>query len=100
MFYRQSGVCEFPDEAQRPGCMPEEVLGFTCPLITNTTQLTFGDHLRFPKKDDCRYFFKCLKNGYPRLGGCEQGNVFNPITGFCDEPKNVKGCEKYYDDDE
>ncbi|KAI9556131.1 hypothetical protein GHT06_018705 [Daphnia sinensis] len=94
------GVCEFPDEAQRPGCMPEEVLGFTCPPITNATQLTFGDHLRFPKPDDCRYFFKCLKNGYPRLGGCEHGNVFNPANGFCDSPQNVRGCEKYYGEED
>ena len=80
--------------------MPEEVLGFICPPITNSTELTFGDHLRFPKQNDCRYFFKCLKNGYPRLGGCEQGFVFNPINGLCDIPKKVKDCEKYYDEDE
>lgn len=96
----QSGVCEFPDVALRPGCMPAEVLGFTCPHAANATELTFGDHSRHPKPDDCRYFYKCLKNGHPRLGGCEVGLVFNRDTGSCDVPKNVKGCENYYEQDD
>ena len=101
----QAAVCEFPDLALRPGCMPEEVLGFVCPPVINATDLVFGDHLRYAKEDDCRFFFKCMKNGFPRLGGCEMGNVFNPETNFCEPAKNVKNCENYYgaddfDDDE
>lgn len=70
----KAGVCQYPDEALRDGCMPEEVLGFKCPAnFTNNPSLPFGDHVRYAKPDDCRYFFKCLKNGYPRLGGCEVG---------------------------
>ena len=96
----KAAVCEFPDEAQRPGCMPNDVLGFTCPPLPSSSSLPFGDHARYAKPDDCRYFFRCLKNGYPRLGGCEMGMVFNPETGSCDSPNNVPGCKNYYDDDE
>ena len=93
-------MCEYPDVALREGCMPEDVLGFQCPLTSNTTEQEYNDQLRFPKEDDCRYFFRCLKNGYPRLGGCESNHVFNPSTGSCDKPRNVAGCENYYNDSE
>ncbi|KAK2709750.1 protein obstructor-E-like [Artemia franciscana] len=93
----KQGVCEFPDIALRPGCLPEQFLGFTCPKITGEKMLKFGDHERLAKPSDCRYFYKCMSNGLPRLGGCELGKVFNHETGFCDLPKNVKGCEHYYD---
>ena len=58
--------------------------------------MMFGDHLRFAKTDDCRYFYKCLKNGYPRLAGCELGNVFNDQTGMCEPAEKVAKCKNYY----
>ena len=43
---------------------------------------------------------QCQMNGYPRLGGCEVGNVFNPETSFCEPARAVKQCQGYYKDDE
>ena len=59
-------MCEFPDVALRAGCMPEEVLGFRCPAPANVSDLAFGDHARYPKADDCRFFFKVLLSAITR----------------------------------
>ncbi|KAK2727163.1 hypothetical protein QYM36_007854 [Artemia franciscana] len=88
IFDDKNGICEFPDVAERPDCSPEEILRFKCPTTVSERLL--------PKEDDCRFFFRCLPNGHPRLAGCEQGLVFNRESLRCDLPKFVKGCENYY----
>ncbi|KAK4029697.1 hypothetical protein OUZ56_022664 [Daphnia magna] len=102
IFDEEQAVCEFPDMANRTGCSADKILNFTCPYGSNVQSddvvLPFGDHARFPKKDDCRHFFMCLKSGRPRLGGCPVGSAYNPNTFFCDKPANVPGCEKFYKD--
>ena len=61
MYSFQNGICEFPDVAERPDCSPEEILRFKCPTTVSERLL--------PKEDDCRFFFRCLPNGHPRLAG-------------------------------
>ena len=45
-------VCEFPDIANRTGCLAEDILGFRCPHGSNVDSdvvLQFGDHERIAK---------------------------------------------------
>jgi len=86
-----TGQCEHPDAANRVGCTAEELYGFQCPN-------TVGQG-RYPAESDCRAFFTCAvhTNYHPRLSGCPQGSVFNAETQQCAEPKDVPGCENYYE---
>ncbi|XP_065568459.1 protein obstructor-E-like [Artemia franciscana] len=98
VFDPKQGVCEFPDIARRPGCQSEDILNFRCPIKPEDEEYRFDDHERHPHPKDCRYYFKCMRNGMPRLGGCKTTEVYNPEIGVCDLAKNVKGCENYYKD--
>merc|ERR1712096_492069 len=83
--------CVHPDETSRPGCTAVDQYEFKCP--TFGLRQRFGDHDRLPHPTDCKLFYACLRNGLPRLLGCEKPTVFNPKTGTCDDQKNVPGCE-------
>jgi hypothetical protein len=97
IFDPSKGACIHPDLARRPECSAKEVLNFTCPnSLKKFGKLKFGDHDRHSDPEDCRKFIICLRDGRPRLGGCPNGRVFNEKSGFCDSPKEVKGCENYY----
>ncbi|KZS03170.1 Gasp [Daphnia magna] len=93
------GACVHADQTNRPNCSASQFLNFVCPSIgigANPTVLRFGDHDRLAHPSSCRHFYMCLLTGMPRLGGCTYGLVFNPVSGRCDEPQNVRGCEKWY----
>jgi len=92
VFDDTTGDCEHPDAANRAGCTAEELYGFQCPS-------TVGQG-RYAAESDCRAFFTCAiyTNYHPRLAGCPQGTVFDPASQQCTEPKNVAGCENYYDE--
>jgi len=97
-------ICAWADEALRPGCMPEDQLGFKCPnpkltaaqALHSSVHLRFGDHDRFPDSKDCRYFFMCLRTGQPRRAGCSNGKVFDGLSGICKPAKDVPECSDYY----
>jgi len=101
VFDTQSKICGWADEVLRPGCLPSDLLGFTCPnpILTQEealragVHLPFGDHNRHADVTDCRYYFICLVTGHPRRAGCGNGNVFNPSNGICMAPEEVRGCE-------
>ncbi|XP_023323787.1 uncharacterized protein LOC111697884 [Eurytemora carolleeae] len=97
-------ICAWADEALRPGCLPEDLLGFRCPnpkltqeqALLARVHLRFGDHDRFSDPKDCRYFFMCLRTGQPRRAGCPQGKVFEELSGSCKLAKDVPECSNYY----
>jgi len=101
VFDTQSKICGWADEVLRPGCLPSDLLGFTCPnpILTQEealkagVHLPFGDHNRHADVTDCRYYFICLVTGHPRRAGCGNGNAFNPANGICMAPEEVPGCE-------
>eukprot|EP00092_Neocalanus_flemingeri_P020104 GFUD01021765.1.p1 GENE.GFUD01021765.1~~GFUD01021765.1.p1 ORF type:complete len:1012 (+),score=236.64 GFUD01021765.1:51-3086(+) len=86
--------CVHPDETTRTGCTAIDKYEFQCP--TFGLSKNFGDHDRLAHPIDCKLFYACLRNGLPRLLGCEKPTVFNPETGVCDKQENVPGCEEYY----
>jgi hypothetical protein len=97
-------ICAWADEALRPGCLPEDLLGFRCPnpkltqeqALLSRVHLRFGDHDRFSDPKDCRFFFMCLRTGQPRRAGCPQGKVFDGGSGSCKLAKDVPECSSYY----
>lgn len=85
-----TGTCAWPDMVE--GCKSEEMLRFTCPEANENELLDYGDP-RYPT-NDCRKFVVCVVsevygNRTPRLLGCEEGLVFNPLTRTCDYQENV-----------
>jgi len=104
VFDAQQKICAWADEALRPGCLPEDLLGFRCPnpkltkeeALSTRVYLRFGDHDRFADEKDCRFFFMCLTTGQPRRAGCGNGKVFDRSTGICKSAKDVPECFDYY----
>jgi len=104
VFDTQQKICAWADEALRPGCLPEDLLGFRCPnpklskeqALATRVHLRFGDHDRFADEKDCRFFFMCLTTGQPRRAGCGNGKVFDRSTGICKAAKDVPECADYY----
>ena len=77
----------------RPGCRAADQFDIKCPYYGPYARLRFGDHDRLPHPRNCNLFYACLRKGLPRLNTCPTPKVFNPKSGFCDEKKNVPGCE-------
>jgi len=104
VFDPEQKICAWADEALRPGCLPEDLLGFRCSnpkltkeqVLTTRVYLRFGDHDRFADEKDCRFFFMCLATGQPRRAGCGIGKVFDRSTGICRQAKDVPECSDYY----
>jgi len=92
--------CATPDQSTRLECTHGEMnfLNFTCPTYTQDSVLEFGNHERLAHPDDCQKYFTCLRYGAPRLATCPRKRVFNQKTGQCGAPKEVPGCETYWDE--
>merc|ERR1712226_1429035 len=89
------------DQTQRAGCSARDQYEVQCPVLGLGARFRFGDHDRIPHPGgECALFYACLRNGQPRLLGCEKPTVFNPETGLCDQQENVLGCEDTYMEEE
>ncbi|XP_071546334.1 protein obstructor-E-like [Panulirus ornatus] len=89
--------CEWADES--PDCDAEAFLGFACPESGAFDQILLRGHPKFRSPRDCREFFLCVGKS-PRLQFCQLGLVFDELTGSCEEPENVQGCQNYYPPEE
>lgn len=99
-FNEYTGVCEWESTAGRTGCVkkPKQSKdGFTCnqndTLTLNGVQLV---HPLYPHPQDCQKFYICMYGKTPRDNACGDLTVFNDITMRCDDPKNVPGCEDWF----
>lgn len=93
-FDQSNRVCVWADQV--PTCKKADVAeGFQCPDPSTVEQS--GTFTRHAHPDDCRKFFVCI-DSTARMYGCSIGTVFNAETSSCDDPENVRGCEKYYGD--
>lgn len=43
----------------------------------------------YPHPDNCQWLWACEDLGMPNTYACEDGELFNPDTGFCDDENNV-----------
>lgn len=100
IFDSKIDACTTPDQSLRHECRAEKFLDYDCPTYTSDEPLRFGNHDRLSDPKDCQRFFSCLRTGQPRLGVCPRKTVFNPVTGMCDDPTVVPGCETYWTDQE
>jgi len=85
--------CEWPDNVD--SCDVEKYLGFSCPAAPQVEgTVPLDTHHSHPT--NCAKYFVCIGGKSPRLHGCGDGLVFNPLINTCDEPINVSGCENTY----
>lgn len=101
-FDENSGTCVWEEKAARgPNCVAEKVAlkdGFVCPEHkTNDRTGQIIAHPHYAHETDCQKFYVCLNGNEPRMYGCDEGEVYNDETKRCDQPKNVPGCEDWFD---
>ncbi|EEZ97330.1 cuticular protein analogous to peritrophins 3-A2 precursor [Tribolium castaneum] len=97
-----ASTCAWPDDSHRKDCKnaKRDKLddGFTCPdeeiLGPGGRKLP---HPTFAHPEDCGKFYICRNGVMPQKGQCVKGLVYNEETFTCDDPKNVPGCEDYYE---
>ncbi|KAK3928147.1 Protein obstructor-E [Frankliniella fusca] len=95
------GTCSWPHETKREcGVAKRDALedGFSCPEgeVMGPTGRPLP-HPTFPHAEDCQKFYICRNGVDPQHGSCPYGEVYNEETFKCDEPANVQGCEKWYE---
>ena len=93
LFNEKKGVCQWPADAGRSGCVREETLedGFSCPLEKQfNPDGTAEAHPRYPHPTNCQKFYICLNGITPRETGCATGEVYNSDSKQCDQPENVE----------
>ena len=86
VFSEKTGICNWPDEAQKKGCGSRELFNFTCPKVDDATAAT---HPRYPDTEDCQYFYVCVNGEIPRRSGCKLGQAFDERTGKCDWARRI-----------
>ncbi|XP_057327550.1 protein obstructor-E-like [Microplitis mediator] len=95
VFSEKSGICNWPDEAQKHGCGSRELFNFTCPQVDTAIAAT---HPRYPDLEDCQFFYVCINGETPRRSGCKLGQAFDERTKKCDWARNVPECKDWYKD--
>lgn len=86
VFSERTGICNWPDEAQKKGCGSRELFNFTCPRVDEAVAAT---HPRYPDTEDCQYFYVCVNGQVPRRSGCKLGQAFDERTGKCDWARRI-----------
>ncbi|CAG0890806.1 unnamed protein product [Cyprideis torosa] len=100
IFDPSKGSCGWPEEVKRKGCAGEDIYQFECPeTALKDAQAQGQQHPRYVDVYDCQFFYICIDGKVPRKNGCPLGQVFNDVTGSCDEPKNVPDCADWYEGD-
>jgi Chitin binding Peritrophin-A domain len=86
VFNPKTGICTWPDEAQKKGCSSADVFNFTCPKETENVAAT---HPRYSDEEDCQFFYVCINGETPRRNGCKLGQVFDESQKRCEWAKKV-----------
>ncbi|XP_011498048.1 PREDICTED: peritrophin-44-like [Ceratosolen solmsi marchali] len=95
VFSEKTGICNWPDEAQKKGCGSRELFNFTCPKVDESIAAT---HPRYPDAEDCQFFYVCINGETPRRSGCKLGQAFDERTGKCDWARKIPECKDWYKD--
>ncbi|XP_046415455.1 protein obstructor-E [Neodiprion fabricii] len=93
VFSEKTGICNWPDEAQKKGCGSKELFNFTCPAVDDSVAAT---HPRYPDVEDCQFFYVCVNGVTPRRSGCKLGQAFDERTGKCDWARKIPECKDWY----
>ncbi|KAK0179849.1 hypothetical protein PV327_005560 [Microctonus hyperodae] len=95
VFSEKTGICNWPDEAQKKGCGSRDLFNFTCPHVVESVAAT---HPRYADSEDCQYFYVCVNGEIPRRSGCKLGQAFDERTGKCDWARKIPECKEWYSD--
>ncbi|XP_059620890.1 protein obstructor-E-like [Phlebotomus argentipes] len=95
VFNPKTGICTWPDEAQKVGCSSEDVFNFNCPKVDESVAQT---HPRYADPEDCQYFYVCINGEVPRRNGCKIGQVFDDTQKRCEWARKVPECADWYKD--
>lgn len=95
VFSEKTGICNWPDEAQKKGCGSKDLFNFTCPVVDESVGAT---HPRYVDAEDCQFFYVCVNGVVPRRSGCKLGQAFDERTGKCDWARKIPECKDWYKD--
>ncbi|XP_055301219.1 protein obstructor-E [Sitodiplosis mosellana] len=95
VFNPRTGICTWPDEAQKKGCSSEELFKFICPKVDEGTAAT---HPRYADPEDCQYFYVCINGEQPRRNGCKLGQAFDDVSKRCEWARKIPECADWYKD--
>ncbi|KFB49218.1 AGAP009790-PA-like protein [Anopheles sinensis] len=95
VFNPRTGICTWPDEAQRTSCTSEDVFKFSCPKVNESEAAT---HPRYADPDDCQFFYVCINGETPRRNGCRLGQAFDDVAKHCEWARKVPDCADWYKD--
>ena len=88
VFSAKTGICTWPDQNAKKGCMSSDVFNFQCPMVNESIAVT---HPRYADPDDCQMFYVCVNGDTPRRNGCKLGQAFDPIGMRCEWARKVEG---------
>lgn len=86
VFNPKTGICTWPDEAQKKGCSSEELFKFTCPKVDEGVAAT---HPRYADPEDCQFFYVCINGLEPRRNGCKLGQAFDDVSKRCNWARQI-----------
>lgn len=86
VFNPKTGICTWPDEAQKKGCSSEELFKFTCPKVDEGVGAT---HPRYADPEDCQFFYVCINGLEPRRNGCKLGQAFDDVSKRCEWARKI-----------
>jgi hypothetical protein len=95
VFNPKTGICTWPDEAQKKGCSSADVFDFSCPNVTEAEGQT---HPRYADPDDCQFFYVCINGVVPRRNGCKLGQAFDDVNKRCNWARRIPECADWYKD--
>lgn len=86
VFSPNTGICTWPDESAKKGCMSADVFNFQCPMVNESIAVT---HPRYADPDDCQFFYVCVNGDIPRRNGCKLGQAFDETQKRCEWARKV-----------
>ncbi|XP_026482999.1 protein obstructor-E [Ctenocephalides felis] len=95
VYNEKTGICTWPDEAKKSGCLAKDVFAFSCPAVAEAEA---GKHPRYADPSDCQFFYVCINGQTPRRSGCKLGQAFDERTNRCEWARTVPRCKDWYKD--
>lgn len=93
VFSHKTGICTWPEQANKSGCSSHELFSFNCPKVSEAVAQT---HPRYADPEDCQFFYVCINGDVPRRNGCKLGQAFDDTSKRCEWARKVPECADWY----
>lgn len=93
VFSAKTGICTWPEQANKSGCSSRELFAFDCPKVSEAVGQT---HPRYADAEDCQFFYVCINGAVPRRNGCRLGQAFDDTSKRCEWARKVPECADWY----